>query len=82
MSIETRNTGLHDVLGNPSPDDVTTGSGKVWVLRNGRVIHGTWKRANRTKTWSLTDSKGAPLLLRPGRTWVELLPRPKQPSFS
>lgn len=82
MSIDVRNTGLHDVLGNPSPDDVVTGKGKVWVFRNGHVIHGTWQRKDRAHRMVLRDTKGSPLLLEPGRTWIELLPRPKKPQLS
>jgi hypothetical protein len=82
MSIAVANTGLHDVLGNPSPDDVVTGSGKVWVLRDGHVIRGTWHRPDRTSKMVLKDKKGNVLPLTPGRTWVELLPRPRTPSLS
>ena len=82
MSITTAYTGLHDVLGNASPDDVVTGSGKVWVMRDGHVIVGTWSRPDRTKPWVLKDKNGHLLPLKPGRTWVELLPRPRTPGFS
>jgi hypothetical protein len=82
MSITTRDSGLHDVLGNASPDDVVTGKGKVWVLRDGKVIVGTWNRAKRTKRMVLRDKAGNVLPLHPGRTWVELLPRPRAPSLS
>jgi hypothetical protein len=82
MSIQVRNTGLHDVLGNASPDDVVTGKGKVWVLRDGRVIPGTWTRPNRTKRMILRDKDGHALPLLPGRTWVELLPQPRVPDLS
>jgi hypothetical protein len=82
MSITTRDSGLHDVLGNASPDDVVTGKGKVWVLRDGKVITGTWHRTNRAKRMVLRDNLGHVLPLRPGRTWVELLPRPRTPSLS
>jgi hypothetical protein len=82
MSITTRSTGLHDVLGNPSPDDVVTGSGKVWVLRDGRVIRGHWSRPTAAKPMTLRDNHGNVLKLRPGRTWVELLPRPRFPRIS
>lgn len=81
MSITVANTGLHDVLGNPSPDDVVTGSGKVWVLRDGHVLRGTWSRPSRAAKMVLKDKKGRVLPLTPGRTWVELLPRPRTPSF-
>jgi len=82
MSITTAYTGLHDVLGNASPDDVVTGSGKVWLLRDGHVIVGTWSRPNRTKPLVFKDKNGHVLPLKPGRTWVELLPRPRTPGFS
>jgi hypothetical protein len=82
MSITTRSTGLHDVLGNASPDDVVTGSGKVWVLRDGHVIRGTWSRADRTKRMVLKGLGGKVILLHPGRTWVELLPQPRKPNLS
>jgi hypothetical protein len=82
MSIAVANTGLHDVLGNPSPDDVVTGSGKVWVLRDGHVIRGTWRRPTAADKWVLKDKRGNVLPLTPGNTWVELLPRPRAPSLS
>ena len=82
MSIAIANTGLRDVLGHPSPDDVVTGSGRVWVLRDGHVIRGTWHRPTRAAKWVLRDNRGNPLPLTPGNTWVELLPRPRTPSLS
>ena len=82
MSITVANTGLHDVLGHASPDDVVTGSGKVWVLRDGHVLHGTWSRPSRAAKMVLKDKKGRVLPLTPGNTWVELLTRPRTPSFS
>ena len=82
MSIAVANTGLHDVLGNPSPDDVVTGSGKLWVLRDGRVIRGHWSRHSVSDKMVFKDSKGRLLPLTPGNTWIELLPRPRTPSLS
>ncbi|MDQ1695485.1 MAG: hypothetical protein QOJ03_838 [Frankiaceae bacterium] len=82
MSIAIASTGLHDVLGNASPDDVVTGHGKVWVLRDGHVFTGTWNRAKRANRMKLRTSTGKTILLHPGRTWIELLPRPRVPSLS
>ena len=82
MSITVANTGLHDVLGHASPDDVVTGKGKVWVLRDGHVLHGTWSRPSRAAKMVLKDKRGRALPLAPGNTWVELLTRPRTPSFS
>src|SRR4051794_15809327 len=82
MSIDVKASGLHDVLGNASPDDVVTGAGRVWVLRDGRVYKGHWKRPYPRARMKLLDPWGRPLPLRPGRTWIELLPRPRTPSIS
>jgi hypothetical protein len=80
MSVNIASTGLHDVLGNPSPLDVTVGSNPVWVLRNGKLIVGTWKRPNIASSIKLVDKRGRPINLAPGRTWVELLPKGNKPS--
>jgi hypothetical protein len=73
MGVKLKYTGLHDVLGNPSPDDVVVGHGKAWVLRDGRVIAGHWQRPNAAATWTLKDRHGRVIDLAPGRTWVELV---------
>jgi hypothetical protein len=73
MSVTIGSTGLHDVLGNASPLDITTGSHKVWVFRNGKVVTGTWHRKKVTSPIRLKRGKKT-IHLTPGRTWVELLP--------
>jgi hypothetical protein len=76
MGVQLRDTGIRDVAGNPSPDDVVVGSGPVWVLRNGRIVRGTWKRHKVTDPWTFRDAHGGRIRLAPGRTWVELLGDP------
>jgi hypothetical protein len=41
------------------------------VYTNGTKREGTWTRANPEDPWTL-EMAGGPLLLAPGRTWVEL----------
>lgn len=55
-----------------SPDAVSVGTGEVWVHTGGNVVHGTWKRTDRTQTFTLIDDDGNPIRLTPGRTFVEL----------
>jgi hypothetical protein len=74
MRITTKDTGLRDVAGNASPEDVVTGSGKVWVLRDGKVVTGSWKRAGLGSPLTFVDGAGTTIPLTPGRTWIELLP--------
>jgi hypothetical protein len=82
MSITTRASGFHDVLGNSSPDDVVTGKGRVWILRDGHLITGTWNRPNAASRMVLKGKKGNVIPLHPGRTWIELLPQPRSPNVS
>ncbi|HEX3823935.1 MAG TPA: DUF3048 domain-containing protein [Mycobacteriales bacterium] len=81
MGVNIASTGLRDVLGNASPEDVTVGHNPLWVFRNGKVITGTWKRRKIGSRLQLLDHKGHVIRLAAGRTWLELLPRPAKPSF-
>jgi hypothetical protein len=54
------------------PEAQTTGSGRAVVYTEGRRIEGTWTRANPTDPFTLSSASG-PILLAPGRTWVELV---------
>ncbi len=55
-----------------SPEAQTIGSGEVWVFTGGVLVRGTWSRADRLAPITLSDSTGNPILLTPGRTFVEL----------
>ncbi|HQV56700.1 MAG TPA: DUF3048 domain-containing protein [Ilumatobacteraceae bacterium] len=55
-----------------SPEAQTIGSGTVTVYTGGRVVEGTWTRADRLQPFVLTNAAGKPILLTPGKTWVEL----------
>ncbi len=56
----------------PSPIAQTLGTGEAYVFSDGKVVHGTWSRDDRLKPFTLTADDGKPILLTPGRTWVEL----------
>jgi hypothetical protein len=38
------------------------------------MIEATWAKASAASPISLVDATGAPVLLAPGNTWVELMP--------
>jgi len=61
---------------NRSPEAVSVGFGRAWVLSGGRMVEGIWSRADRTQPWTLRDAAGAPMTLEPGTTWVELADGP------
>jgi hypothetical protein len=76
--ITTENVVVMTVAYRPSPADArspeaqTIGTGDAMVLTGGVVERGTWTRADRLSPVVLTSESGDPVLLTPGRTWVEL----------
>ncbi|CAN5574258.1 hypothetical protein BH24ACT5_BH24ACT5_10120 [soil metagenome] len=54
------------------PEAQTLGTGRAVVYSDGHKIEGTWTRANATDPFHL-EANGQPILLGPGRTWVELV---------
>jgi hypothetical protein len=76
--VTTDNLIVMTVVYRPSPADrrspeaQTIGSGEAMVFTGGRMVAGTWTRADRLSPIVLTDAEGAPILLTPGRTFVEL----------
>jgi len=55
-----------------SPEAQTVGSGPAWVLTDGEVIAGSWKRDSPIWAIEFFDAAGAPIELEPGNTWIEL----------
>ena len=55
-----------------SPDGRTTGTNAAVVFTGGKMITGTWTRADRLAPVTLTDDTGNPILLKPGRTFFEM----------
>jgi hypothetical protein len=82
LSVALRADPNVDVLGNRTPDPVLTGSGRAWVLRDGRMVTGTWRRRSATSAIELLGPDSSPVQLHPGRSWIELLPSSQRPAFS
>lgn len=78
MVVELRDTGIVDAAGNPSLEPVVIGSGAAYVIRDGRVVEGTWERDDSDDRTRLLDAQGDVIPLAPGRTWVELLPSDRE----
>ncbi len=78
--VPTRRSRFHDVNGMNTPFTVTTGAGRAVVLRDGQRFSGTWKRASYGAT-HFRDTAGRDVLLKPGPTWVFLVPKGSPFSF-
>ena len=55
-----------------SPQAVTVGEGDAWIFTDGKLVFGHWSRPDVNKPATFTDAGGQPVLLTPGRTWIEL----------
>ena len=54
------------------PEAQTIGTGAAVVYTAGHKIEGTWTRQSATEPFHL-EAGGQPILITPGRTWVELV---------
>jgi hypothetical protein len=66
--------GTADVTGAPSVDFRATGTGAVVVLRDGKRFDGTWTRGGTSDMYRFADSAGAAIPLKPGLTWIHIVP--------
>jgi DUF3048 family protein len=49
------------------------GQGRAIVFRDGQAFEGRWLRPQRPGLFRLVDTSGAPIPLKPGRTWFEFV---------
>lgn len=73
--VTTKASRFHDITGKNSPLTISTGGGSAVILRDGQRTVGTWSRAPGFGITHYRDAKGADVALRPGPTWIFLLPR-------
>jgi len=65
--------GTADAAGAPSVDYRGTGSGPVVILRDGKRFDGTWSRQG-TEMYRFADASGKEIGLKPGLTWMHIVP--------
>ncbi|HEX5448244.1 MAG TPA: DUF3048 domain-containing protein [Candidatus Saccharimonadales bacterium] len=58
------------------------GSGRAYIFQDGEVTIGTWSKSGTRSPLSLANSKGAPIKLNTGQTWVTLVGSSSQVSYS
>ena len=65
---------VEDSLGNTSINIVMKGEGPIQLFRDGVMVEGTWRRHDTAQLTEFYDKDGNPLALKPGPSWIELLP--------
>ncbi|MCS7061088.1 MAG: DUF3048 domain-containing protein [Anaerolineae bacterium] len=65
---------VEDVGGARSIEIQLWGQGLARVFRDGKMIDGNWRRPAQPGVLELVDFAGSPILLKPGQTWIEVVP--------
>ncbi len=55
-----------------SPEAITTGRGDAWILSDGQISLGFWRRESADEPIEYVDINGNFISILPGRTWVEM----------
>jgi hypothetical protein len=50
------------------------GEGPLTIYRDGQAYTGRWVRQGRNEPFLFVGADGQPLLLKPGNTWIEVVP--------
>ena len=72
--VQAEPDGNVDVNGVQSYKTHTIGSGTFTLYRDGKAVDGNWSRPDAASPTSYLDGGGAPVLFKPGKTWVVLAP--------
>ena len=73
LRVQVGDAGYKDPAGNPVPETKFTGKGQALLFHKGRVVRGTWSKADYDASIELS-AKGGELTVPAGRTWIELVP--------
>jgi hypothetical protein len=65
---------VEDALGSHSIQIQLWGQGRMQRCRDGKLYEGKWVRAARHEPLLFQDASGNPLPLKPGNTWIQLVP--------
>lgn len=68
-----RAAGYTDPAGAPVPETYFAGTGDATIFQGGSVLEATWHKKELDSMIEFRDAEGEPLLVQPGRTWIELV---------
>lgn len=75
QEVVVTDSDIVDVAGFPSPEVELVGQGRAWILRDGRLVVGRWRRASLGDITVFETRGGEEIALAPGTTFVELMPK-------
>jgi hypothetical protein len=70
-------TDVQDVAGDDKGRQAITtlGSGEAMILKKGSVTYGTWEKKSLKDRTRFYNKEGKEIVLAPGNTWVEIVPK-------
>ena len=74
MRVQSRQGNRKDSAGNPTVELDVVGKGQAVVLRDGESFKAKWSKDSPEEPLEFRTRDGDPLPLRPGQTWIEILP--------
>lgn len=74
-------SGMRDVRGAETPMLGIVGSGRAQVFMLGQLIDANWVKSSREEHTRYLDNSGHQIPVKPGSTWIELVPATKQVSI-
>ncbi|GAA4116993.1 hypothetical protein GCM10022215_17140 [Nocardioides fonticola] len=73
LRVQVGDAGYLDPAGNPVPETKLVGKGQAMLFHGGRLVRGTWSKADLDSPIELS-TKAGPLTVPAGHTWIELVP--------
>ena len=73
LRVKEGDAGYKDPAGNPVPETIFHGSGKVFLFHGGKLVRGTWSKAKLDSALKLRTA-GGPMKVPAGHVWIELVP--------
>ena len=73
LRVREGNAGYLDPAGNPVPETIFSGKGRLLLFHGGKLVRGTWHKKDLAGKLSLR-TKGGALKIPAGRVWIELAP--------
>lgn len=74
IKAQVKDAGYRDVSGAFVPETVFEGTGEAWIFEGGQYVKATWTKANKSSVVAFATEDGQPIGLKPGRTWIALIP--------
>ena len=74
MFADVVDAGYLDPSGSRVPETKVKGKGRAVILTADGAVEGTWTKPGVSDTVTFKTKDGAPVTIKPGKTWIELVP--------